>query len=296
MIVLVKQTALLESGDQISLKQGCLIPLYRLIDYGYKLVSDTPYDESIATRLEKEGVHIEQNYPGMPDAVISVLIDGEVGMLYKENSGKEAKVSDWKELLGLLIHPARTAEVVRKTNETDIKVFVNLDGEGKSTISTGLGFFDHMLEQIAKHGNLDMDLSCKGDLHIDEHHTIEDTAIALGDALYQAIGDKRGIERYASVLPMDETSAMVALDLSGRPYLVFEADFSREKVGDFPTEMTKHFFYSLAMATKSTLHIEVKGENDHHKIEAIFKGFAIALKNSVKRGKSNKIPSSKGIL
>jgi imidazoleglycerol phosphate dehydratase HisB len=157
-------------------------------------------------------------------------------------------------------------------------------------------FFDHMLEQIARHGFIDLELNCEGDLHIDEHHTIEDCALALGDALAQAIGNKRGIERYASVLPMDESRAMVALDLSGRPYLVFEGEFNREKVGDVPTELIKHFFYSLAMNMKATLHITFSGENDHHKIEACFKGFAKVLREAVKRTGGNQIPSSKGVL
>tara|TARA_R110000868_G_scaffold383578_6_gene650638 strand:+ start:15109 stop:16002 length:894 start_codon:yes stop_codon:yes gene_type:complete len=192
----------------------------------------------------------------------------------------------------------RTASLQRKTNETDINVSLNLDGTGKSNIKTGLNFFDHMLEQIARHGFVDLDLSCNGDLEVDEHHTIEDVAIALGDTISKALGDKKGIERYAFVLPMDEAQSTVALDLSGRPYLVFEGEFNREYVGDLPTEMVKHFFYSLAMNLKATLHIEFKGENDHHKIEAIFKGFARVLKTAVEKNPriKNQVPSSKGAL
>ena len=192
----------------------------------------------------------------------------------------------------------RTASIERKTNETDIKISLNLDGTGKSSISTGLKFFDHMLEQISRHGLVDLDLICNGDLEVDEHHTIEDVAIALGEAITKALGNKKGIERYAFVLPMDEAQATVAMDLSGRPYMVFEGEFSREYVGDIPTEMVKHFFYSLAMNLKATLQIEFKGENDHHKIEAIFKGFARVLKTAVEKNPriKNQIPSSKGAL
>ncbi len=192
----------------------------------------------------------------------------------------------------------RTAEISRTTNETDISIELNLDGTGKNEISTGLKFFDHMLEQIARHGFVDLNITCDGDLEVDEHHTLEDVAIALGDAITQALGDKKGIERYAFVLPMDEAQATVALDLSGRPYLTFEGVFNREYVGDMPTEMVKHFFYSLAMNLKATLQIEFKGDNDHHKIEAIFKGFARVLKTAVEKNPriKNMIPSSKGSL
>lgn len=192
----------------------------------------------------------------------------------------------------------RTATIERKTNETDIQISLNLDGTGTSKIKTGLNFFDHMLEQISRHGLVDLDLTCDGDLEVDEHHTIEDVAIALGEAITQALGNKKGIERYAFVLPMDEAQATVAIDLSGRPFLVFEGEFNREYVGDVPTEMIKHFFYSLAMNLKATLQIEFKGENDHHKIEAIFKGFARVLKTAVEKNPriKNQIPSSKGAL
>lgn len=192
----------------------------------------------------------------------------------------------------------RKATLSRTTSETDVYISLNLDGTGKSSISTGLKFFDHMLEQIARHGLVDLELSCTGDLEVDEHHTIEDVGIALGEAITKALGNKKGIERYAFVLPMDESQATVALDLSGRPYLVFESEFSREYVGDMPTEMVKHFFYSLAMHLKATLHIEVNGENDHHKIEAVFKGFARCLKTAIEKNPriKHQIPSSKGAL
>lgn len=196
----------------------------------------------------------------------------------------------------LLAH--RVAKVQRHTKETRIEVSVDLDGTGVSSISTGIPFYDHMLDQIAKHGLIDITLHCEGDLHIDEHHTIEDSAIALGEALTQALGDKRGIERYGFVLPMDEAQATVALDLSGRPYLVFEGAFTREYVGDFPTEMTKHVFHSLAMSLKATLQVRVEGENDHHKIEACFKGLARCLRQALVKNPriAQHIPSSKGTL
>ena len=175
----------------------------------------------------------------------------------------------------------RSATIERITNETSINLVLNLDGNGIGAINTNIPFFDHMLEQIARHGLIDLDIQCQGDLDIDEHHTIEDVGIALGQALSQAYRDKRGINRYGFVLPMDEARAMVALDLSGRPYLVFNANFARDYVGDIPTEMIEHFFYSLATHMQATLHIEVLGSNDHHKVEACFKGLGRALKQSI---------------
>lgn len=192
----------------------------------------------------------------------------------------------------------RTASIHRHTNETKIDITLDLDGTGVHQISTGLRFFDHMLEQIARHGLIDLDIQCRGDLDIDEHHTIEDVGIALGQALSQAYGDKRGIDRYGFVLPMDEARATVALDLSGRPYLVFNASFARDYVGDVPTDMIEHFFYSLATHMQATVHIDVLGSNDHHKVEACFKGLARALKQSIEYNPriSGQIPSSKGSL
>ena len=205
---------------------------------------------------------------------------------------------DWPALAAWLLGSRRTATRNRKTAETDISVRVNLDGTGKSRIDTGIPFYDHMLDQIARHGYMDIDVACRGDLEIDEHHTIEDTAIALGEAIGEALGDKRGIGRYGFAVAMDETRSLVAIDLSGRPWCVFEGTFRREKVGDFPTEMTSHFFHSLAMALKATLHVSVKGENDHHQIEACFKGLARCLRQAVDRNEDylDILPSSKGML
>lgn len=203
----------------------------------------------------------------------------------------------WKDIYQYLKLPPRIITHERNTNETKISVTVNLDGTGKSSIETGLGFFDHMLEQIARHGNIDLDIVCKGDLHIDEHHTIEDTGIALGEAIAGALGDKRGIERYAFVLPMDECLAQVALDFGGRNWIVWDAVFNREKIGEMPTEMFFHFFKSFSDAAKCNLNIKVEGDNEHHKIESIFKAFAKCIKQAVKRDiNNNALPSTKGVL
>ena len=184
-----------------------------------------------------------------------------------------------------------------RSKETDIKITINLDGVGKSTINTGLGFFDHMLEQVSRHGLIDMNIEVKGDLHIDEHHTIEDTALALGETFLKALGDKRGIERYGFCLPMDDCLAQAAIDFGGRPWLVWEAEFKREKIGEMPTEMFLHFFKSFSDASKSNLNIKAEGTNEHHKIEAIFKSFAKAIKMAVRKDPfNNELPSTKGML
>ena len=205
------------------------------------------------------------------------------------------KTQSWEDIYKLLTNSNRISTVNRKTKETDINISLNLDGSGKSSISTGLGFFDHMLDQLAKHGNLDLTISVKGDLHIDEHHTIEDTALALGDAFLQALGNKRGIERYGFCLPMDDCLAQVALDFGGRPWLVWEAEFKREKIGEMPTEMFFHFFKSFSDAAKCNLNIKAEGTNEHHKIESIFKAFAKSIKIAVKK-EGNDLPSTKGTL
>lgn len=203
----------------------------------------------------------------------------------------------WQKIYEFLKGGARTASVTRTTKETDITVEVNLDGTGKAEINTGLNFFNHMLEQIAKHGALDLSITAKGDLHIDEHHTIEDTAITLGEAIAKALGDKKGIERYGFCLPMDDALAQVAIDFGGRNWIVWEVEFTREKVGDVPTEMFFHFFKSFSDAAKCNLNIKAEGDNEHHKIEAIFKAFAKAIKMAAKRDLSNmQLPSTKGVL
>lgn len=215
-------------------------------------------------------------------------------------AGSALTTTDWDEIYTFLKQqkPSRRASVRRSTSETDIQVDLDLDGSGQMDIKTGLGFFDHMLEQVAKHGKIDLSIKVNGDLHIDEHHTIEDTGLALGEAFLQALGDKRGISRYGFfLLPMDETLAQVAIDFSGRPWTVWKGDFTREKVGDMPTEMFFHFFKSFSDTAKANLNIKVEGDNEHHKIEAIFKGFARAIRMAVERNlQDNAIPSTKGIL
>jgi len=202
----------------------------------------------------------------------------------------------WGEIYTYLSVQPRKATVVRNTSETKISIAVNLDGSGKSDIATGLGFFDHMLEQIAKHGNLDLCVKVTGDLHIDEHHTIEDVAIALGEAFLQALGSKKGVERYGFLLPMDDCLAQVAIDFGGRSWLVWQAEFKREKIGEMPTEMFMHFFKSFSDNAKCNLSIKAEGENEHHKIEAIFKAFARAIRMAVSKTNSFSIPSTKGVL
>jgi imidazoleglycerol-phosphate dehydratase/histidinol-phosphatase len=203
----------------------------------------------------------------------------------------------WKAIYEYLKLENRTSEIYRKTNETDIYIKIDLDGTGKSTIETGIAFFDHMLDQIARHGQIDLEINVKGDLQVDEHHTIEDTAIALGEVFSKALGSKLGIERYGFCLPMDDCLAQVALDFGGRNWLVWDADFKREKIGEMPTEMFLHFFKSFSDGAKANINIKAEGINEHHKIEAIFKAFAKAIKAAVKRDVEKLIlPSTKGLL
>ncbi|MBT8057799.1 MAG: bifunctional histidinol-phosphatase/imidazoleglycerol-phosphate dehydratase HisB [Gammaproteobacteria bacterium] len=201
----------------------------------------------------------------------------------------------WQSIGHRLLNRPRQASVRRNTNETDIRVFVDLDATGDSQIDTGIGFFDHMLDQLASHGRFLLELNCKGDLEIDEHHTVEDCALALGEALNRALGDRRGIGRYGFLLPMDESLAQVAIDLSGRPAVVFEADFKRDSVGALSTEMVRHFFVSLAQSLGAAVHVSVRGENTHHMIEAIFKGAGRALRPALEK-QGHQMPSTKGVL
>jgi imidazoleglycerol-phosphate dehydratase/histidinol-phosphatase len=204
-------------------------------------------------------------------------------------------LESWDSIAHFLVNRPRQATVTRKTRETDIRVSVDLDAGGGSEVSTGIGFFDHMLDQLASHGGFRLELACRGDLEIDEHHTVEDCALALGQALNQALGDRRGIGRYGFLLPMDESLAQVAIDLSGRPAFVFEADFPREHVGELSTEMVRHFFASLSQSLGAAVHLQVRGENTHHMVEALFKGAGRALRPALQR-QGNEMPSTKGTL
>jgi imidazoleglycerol-phosphate dehydratase/histidinol-phosphatase len=201
----------------------------------------------------------------------------------------------WPSIAARILGSTRRARIERRTKETQISVTVDLSREGPGRVATGLGFFDHMLEQIARHGGFALELDCTGDLRIDEHHTVEDCALALGSALREALGDKHGIARYGFLLPMDEAQAQVTLDLSGRPYFVWEGRFGRERVGELPTELVPHFFRSLAESLGAALHIQVRGENTHHMVEACFKGVGRALRQAIRR-EGNELPTTKGLL
>ncbi len=225
---------------------------------------------------------------------------GSKSILFGGLKSEEADLctDDWNEIYNFLVFPERKSTIRRKTNETDINIKLNLDGTGKSEINTGLNFFDHMLQQISRHGKCDLEITVKGDLEVDEHHTIEDTALALGEAFTEALGDKKGVSRYGFLLPMDDALAHVAIDFGGRPWLVWDLEFRREKIGDVPTEMFYHFFKSFTDTAKCNLNVKAEGKNEHHIIEAVFKGFAKSIKMAVIRNESelDSIPSTKGSL
>lgn len=225
---------------------------------------------------------------------------GAKGILIGDKTSERAIISakNWDEIYYFLQNSARRVHLERKTSETQISIELDLDGEGIYKMDTGVGFFDHMLDQLARHSGINLTIQVKGDLHIDEHHTIEDTALALGEAFQKALGNKQGINRYGHFsLPMDDVLTNVALDFSGRPWLVWQADFQREKVGEMPTEMVEHFFKSFADSAACNLNIKAEGQNDHHKIEAIFKAFAKSMKMAIYQNLDDKrIPSTKGIL
>lgn len=240
-------------------------PLDRDASY---MIGDRDTDLEFAAKLGIEGIRVR--------------MDGTVA-------------ESWPAIAQRIVHGARRARVERTTKETQVQVEVDLSREGPSAVHTGLGFFDHMLEQIARHGGFALNLSCRGDLHIDEHHTVEDCALALGTALRQALGDKRGIGRYGFLLAMDEAEAQIALDLSGRPYFVWAGEFRRDRVGDLPTELVAHFFRSFAETLGAALHVSVRGENTHHMVESCFKGVGRALRQAV-RLEGAELPSTKGVL
>ena len=271
------------------------------IEFDDILIDRSYPEDNLPTRKPGTGM-LTKYMQGDYDLENSYVIgDRETDAKLAENLGCKSLILsdelDWNRIAEILFAGERTASVRRTTKETDIDISLCLDGTGKSDISTGIGFFDHMLEQIAKHGSIDLKIHVKGDLNVDEHHTIEDTGIALGECIGKALGDKRGIERYGYTLPMDDCLCSVALDFGGRPWLVWNAEFHRERVGDMPTEMFLHFFKSFSDAARMNLNIKAEGENEHHKIEGIFKALARSLKMAVKRDiYKYQLPSSKGVL
>jgi imidazoleglycerol-phosphate dehydratase/histidinol-phosphatase len=256
---------------------------------GSFVIGDRITDIQLAKNLGCKGIWLN-NDPNLGAAEISDAVKELAATTVLETT-------DWKRIYEFLKLGQRVIKSERNTNETKISIEINLDGTGKSSINTGLNFFNHMLDQLSRHSGIDLSITTNGDLHIDEHHTIEDTAIALGEAFHLALGNKKGIERYGFCLPMDDCLAQVAIDFGGRSWLVWEAKFTREKVGDVPTEMFYHFFKSFSDAAKCNLNIKVEGENEHHKIESIFKALAKSIKMAVTRNVDNmQLPSTKGLL
>ena len=251
------------------------------------VIGDRLTDMQLAKNLGAKGIFIDNNIDLGADEVTDSALDDTIVL----------KTKSWVAIYNMLLLNERAVKLERNTKETTISIDLNLDGSGKSQIDTGIAFFDHMLDQIARHGGVDLNIKTKGDLKVDEHHTIEDTAIALGESFAQALGDKKGTERYGFTLPMDDSLAQVALDFGGRSWLVWEAEFTREMVGQMPTEMFYHFFKSFADGAKANINIKAEGVNEHHKIESIFKAFAKAIKMALKRDTNKMIlPSTKGKL
>lgn len=249
------------------------------------VIGDRPTDMELAYNLGAKGIWLHE------------AGDTDEELLARMPQRPVLITSDWDRISEFLFAGERMTEIHRVTKETDVYIRLNLDGTGDTHIATGLGFFDHMLEQIGKHAGMDLTIQVKGDLQVDEHHTIEDTALALGEALRKALGDKRGIERYGYTLPMDDCLCSVVLDFGGRPWLVWDVDFKRERVGDVPTEMFLHFFKSLSDAARMNLNIKAEGQNEHHKIEGIFKALARSLKMAVRRDIYHyNLPSTKGLI
>lgn len=265
--------------------------LNALRDAGYQFVVVGP---GSAVDLPRDPIDKARSYV-VGDRDADTELARKLGIECIRMNSDRAPGETWSEIARRLAPSLRTAQISRKTKETDIQVEVRLDEETPIRVATGIGFFDHMLEQVAKHGGFSLQLTCAGDLHIDEHHTVEDCALALGQALKTALGDKRGIHRYGFLLPMDEALAQIAIDLSGRPYFVFEGQFGRDHVGQLPTELVPHFFRSLAETLGAAINIKVDGENTHHMIEACFKGVGRALRQAI-RVTDTQLPSTKGTL
>ncbi len=289
--IFIDKTFPLENANTRKPRTGLLTD-YFSTNYDLKnsyVIGDRLTDVELAKNLGSKAIFINDN---------TNLGTSEITSKREELDNFIAKeTNDWEEIYTFLKLENRKENYYRKTNETEISISLDLDGTGKSNIKTGLDFFDHMLDQIARHGQMDLEILVKGDLQVDEHHTIEDTAIALGEVFAKALSNKLGIERYGFTLPMDDCLAQVAIDFGGRNWLVWEANFKREKIGEMPTEMFYHFFKSFTDGAKANLNIKAEGTNEHHKIEAIFKAFAKAIKVAVKRDASKMIlPSTKGML
>jgi imidazoleglycerol-phosphate dehydratase/histidinol-phosphatase len=284
--------------------QKLLVDILRSQGIEFAAVRVCPHTAADRCDCRKPKPGLVQDYlrdPGWSREMSAVIGDRETDVQLAQNLGVRGLRYDrqalaWPEIARQLVDAPRRATVVRHTKETRITVTVDLDQAAPAQLATGLGFFDHMLDQIAKNAGISLAIKCDGDLEIDEHHTVEDVGIALGQALKQAIGDKRGIGRYGFVLPMDEAQAQVALDLSGRAYFVFEGKFPREQVGELPTELVPHFFRSLGDAMAATLQMSVTGDNTHHMVETLFKGFGRALRPAIARGAGSEVPSTKGVL
>lgn len=298
MITIIVSKSLLNIRKKES--AGLISGLKKIKEFGFEIILDGFSKKEyglIDTILKSENISISKS-PSF-DRVIHVVTRKDNNIKNEQITiNARSKIKSFDDAVNEIIKLYRTAKIHRKTKETEIKITVSLDGKGKSMIKTGIGFFDHMLEQIARHGNILLNIEVKGDLEIDEHHTVEDTGIALGEALLGALGNKKGIKRYGYFLPMDDSVTKCAVDLGGRTYLNFNCEFSREYVGEFPTELTEEFFRGLASGLKANIYIEVAGRNDHHKIENIFKAFAKSFNEACRFDERTQgsLPSTKGML